>query len=332
MGHYRGSFRIVKPLLTRRALRFLLHLAEREPPVVAHRILTQEARDDGRDLISGKLLLPGKPLNSIHIELVDGWTSASVDRDEDTGQLTYFHPEAGFLDADPDELRTWLLDIDALIDVLGKLLGMPASFKAKPLVPGVLWDMGTPRLGRRTGIPVLFGRRLDVAEARAAVREELTLRLGNKPALLLTSTCLLPHDLTFPAVACLISVATILSESADVAEFDVDRLSRLADRPITALAHAEALAQCSPDGAWLRIHDREYTFRGKKKRLIRLLYEAWERGESWMSEVSLLAEAEYDSKRIEDVFKDSRPGKSHEWREYIDVHDGKVRMKVPQQD
>lgn len=322
----------MKPLLTRRALRFLLHLAERETPVVAHRILTQEARDDGHVLISGKHLLPGKPLNSIHLELVDGWTRAPVDLDEDTGRLTYFHPEAGFLEADPDELRTWRLEIDTLVAALGTLLGMPASFKAKPLVPGVLWDMGTPRLGRRTGIPVLFGRRLDVAEVRAAVREELTLRLGNKPALLLTTTCLLPDDLTLPAVACIISADTILSESADVAEFDIDRLSRLANRPTAALAHAEALAQCSPDGAWLRIRDREYMFRGKKKRLIRMLYEAWERGEIWMSEVSLLAEAEYDSKRIEDVFKDSRPGKGHEWREYIEVHDGKVRMKVPQQD
>jgi hypothetical protein len=308
----------------------LLNLLERDPPVVANRVLTQEARADGQVLISGKLLLPGKPLNRIDIELVDGWTHASVEIDEDTGKLSYFHPEAGFLNADPDELRTWRLDIDRLVVAFGKFLGMPASFKAKPLVPGLLWDIATPRLGQRTGIPVLFGRRLDVPQVRTAMREELSLRLGNKPSLLLTSTRFLPDDLTLPAVARIISIDTILSEATDTAAFDLDRLSRLADRPTGADTHAGALAQCSPDGSWLRIHNQEYTYRGKKKRLIRLLYEAWERGETWLSEPWLLAEAEYDSKRIEDVFKDARPGKADRWREYIEVHDGKVRLRIPQ--
>jgi hypothetical protein len=312
------------PILSQCALRFSFRLLEREPPVVPNRILIHEARDDGHALISGK------PLNSIHIELADGWTHASVDLDEETGKLSYFHPEAGFLEADPDELRTWRLDVDRLIVAFGKLLGMPASFQARPLVPGLLWDMATPRLGRRTGIPVLFGRRLEVPQVRTAMREKLALRLGGKPALLLTSTRSLPDDLMLPAVARIITIDTILSETTDTAFFDLDRLSRLADRPIGADAHAGAPVQCGPDGAWLRIHDREYTYRGKKKRLIRLLYEAWERGETWLSEPWLLAEAEYDSRRIEDVFKDARPGMAGKWREYIEVHDGKVRLKIPQ--
>ncbi len=86
---------------------------------------------------------------------------------------------------------------------------------------------------------------------------------------------------------------------------------------------------CSPDGSWLRVHERRYFFRGKKKRLIRLLYEAWARGDEWVGEEWILAEAEYDSGRLEDVFKDKRPEKRNVWREYIEMHDGRVRLKVP---
>jgi len=96
------------------------------------------------------------------------------------------------------------------------------------------------------------------------------------------------------------------------AVLDLDRLAASADpRP----GYADAVgtpAQCSPDGAWLRIGDRPYTFSRKQPAIIRLLFDAWE-----------LAPAEYDSKRLQDAFK-THP----QWCEVIEVENGLCRLRV----
>jgi hypothetical protein len=210
-----------------------------------------------------------------------------------------------------------------------RLLGLPSTRKPIPLVDGHLWDLGAPRLGRRTGIPVLFARRLVASDVRASLYPELKLRLGTKPSLLLTSARWVPDDLTLPAVSRIVPVETVLTRGSHNAELDLDRLAAMSEPRSAEDTREVSPVDCSPDGSWLRIHERQYLFRGKKKRLIRLLYEARARGTEWVGEAWLLAEAEYDSDRIEDVFKDRRPEKRNAWKEYIETHDGQVRLKVP---
>ncbi len=151
---------IDKATISPRAFRFLIQLAEQEPPIVTARVLEDEMGLEGRTLTGGALLVPGKPLDSIHVALADGETQAAIEFDHVTGVAGYFHPEAGFVDVAADELRTWRLDIAAFVMLICRLLGLPSTRKPISLVDGVLWDLGTPRLGRRTGIPVLFVRRL----------------------------------------------------------------------------------------------------------------------------------------------------------------------------
>lgn len=320
---------IAKTAISTRAFRFLLQLAEQEQPMVTARVLDDEIGAEERTLTGRALLVPGKPLDSIDLELADGETRAPIEFDHATGAARCFHPEAGLVDIAADELRTWRLDTAAFMALVCRLLGLPSTRKPIPLVDGHLWDLGAPRLGRRTGIPVLFARRLVASDVRASLYPELKLRLGTKPSLLLTSARWVPDDLTLPAVSRIVPVETVLTRGSHNAELDLDRLAAMSEPRSAEDTREVSPVDCSPDGSWLRIHERQYLFRGKKKRLIRLLYEAWARGTEWVGEAWLLAEAEYDSDRIEDVFKDRRPEKRNAWKEYIETHDGQVRLKVP---
>jgi hypothetical protein len=192
----------------------------------------------------------------------------------------------------------------------------------------VLWNLGTPRLGRRTGIPVLFARRLASSDVRAALRPELELRLGNRPALLMTSSRWVPGDVLLPGISRIVPAARVMQRSKTLAELDTERLAAFADPRPALEARAGLPVECTEDGSWLRIRGQEYTFRGKKKRLIRLLYEACARGDPWVGVKWLLAEADYDTKRIEDVFKDKRADKRNHWKHLIEVNGGMCRLRI----
>ena len=314
-----------------RAFGFLLHLAEQERPTVTAHILNKELGAEAASLIGDRVLLPGKPLTTIDVALAEGDTQSPVDFDHATGVSSYFHPEIGFVDVAAEQLRTWKLDLPKLAALIGRMVGLPVSRKPMPLVDSLLWDLGTPRLGRRTGIPILFARRLGMSDVRAALRPEFELRLGKKPSVLLTTARSIPGDLSLPGISRIVPMETILRRNTAAAELDVERLAALAD-PRPGLGGLTASpVQCTEDGSWLCIRGREYNFRGKKKQLIRLLYEARARGEEWVGEKWVLAQADYDSKRIEDVFKDRRHGKRDQWREFIDVIDGKCRLRVDEE-
>jgi len=295
---------------------------------VTTRILDEELGAQGASLIDGHLLLPGKPMKLIDVVLADGYTQAFVDFDHATGTSSYFHPEMGFVDIAAGQLRAWRLDTATFVRLICRMLGLPPSGSPIPLVDDVLWDLGTPRLGRRTGIPVLFARRLATSDVRAALRPELELRLGDRPALLMTSARSVPGDVLLPGISRIVPVASVMQRCKAVAELDTERLAAFADPRSGLEARAALPVECTEDGSWLRIRGQEYTFRGRKKRLIRLLYEAWARGDPWVGEKWLLAEAEYDSKRIEDVFKDRRADKRNHWKRFIEVSGGMCRLRV----
>ena len=205
---------------------------------------------------------------------------------------------------------------------------MPSSFRPVPVVQGLLWDLGTPRLGRKT-IPVLFAVRLGETEVRERVRRELGLRRGAPPALVLTSGWSIAADMTLPTVSRIVPVLDGLDKRVSVAKtspavLDLARLGALADpRPDYAGAVGGPV-QCNADGSWIRIGDQEYTFTRRQPTIIRLLYDAYERGEAWVGEAWVLAQADYDSKRLLDAFR-THPN----WREAVEVDNGHCRLRVP---
>jgi hypothetical protein len=315
-------------LLSPRAFAFLLELAEQDPPVVAAAILHAELGVEASVLVDGGLLVPGRPLKVVDLVLADGRTQAAVEYDGAREVHRCFHPEDGFVAVPEDRLRTWRLETGVLAWQLCRMLGLPPSRMPIPRVDGLLWDLGTPRLGRRTGTPVLFARRLASSKARVQLHPELRLRLGTRPSLLLSAGRWLPRDLSLPAISRIVPVVTVMLPSGTAPKLDLERLGLLADGRPALDDRPRPSVECTEDGSWLRVHEREYTFRRNKKRLIRLLYEAWARGQRWVGEKWLLAEADYDSKRIADVFKDGHADRREQWREFIEVREGKCRLRA----
>lgn len=304
--------------------RFLLRLADQEPALVAGTVLDEEVGLEAAPLIDGGLLVPGPTMNSMAVGSdLDLRPILEIDRQAKVA--TCFHPECGFVTVPTDHLRTWKVDTAKLARFLCHLLGLPASFKPVPLVDGLLWDLGTPRLGKRTGTGVLFARCLSRDEDRRAVRAELDLRRGSKKTLLLTTNPYLPGDLHLPGVSRIVPIKDVMDRNAAMARIDIPRLAILVSAPFDSLHHAEGPVQCGKDGTWLLVNEKRYAFRGKQAAIIRILYEAWERGEVWIGEQEVLEDerVESDSKKIKEAFS----GKDG-WRDVVEVKQGQCRLKV----
>ena len=154
------------------SLAFILSLADCRNPGTTADMLVERVGAEGDRLVAAGLFLPGPNRTMIDVELSNGDGCARIEDDLATGGFRYLHPEDGYISLAPSRLRTWRLDLSRLAMLVARLLGMPASFRPTPLVDGLLWDLGTPRLGRKN-IPVLFGVRLGEADVRAQVRGEL---------------------------------------------------------------------------------------------------------------------------------------------------------------
>lgn len=303
------------------AFRFLLDLMENGRGRTTAGMLDEVLGAEGRDVVGQGLLVPGPNRTAIDVPLADGDTVAPVMVDAETGAAHYFHPELGFCDCSPGRLRTWVVESRRLVGLIAQLLGMPASFRPVPLVEELLWDLGAPRLGRKN-VPVLFGIRLGEADMRERIRQELHLRRGAEAALLLTAGRGVARDLTFPTVSKVVPIREVMDRHGGMA-LDLARLGALADLRHGYAEAAKRPVVCSADGSWISIHGREYTFRRKQAQIVRILYEAWNRGEEWLREEIVLAEAEYDSRRLLDAFK-----KNEVWREVIEVVDGRCRLRL----
>ncbi len=308
------------------SLRLLMSLADYANPNTTADMLAEQTGAQAEALVTTGLFSPGPKLEMILVQLSCDSTTAMVEIDFEGTGYCYLHPEDGYIPLPPERLRTWNLELSRLAALIARLLGMPASFRPVPLVEGLLWDLGTPRLGRKI-IPVLFCLRLGEVGVREQVRRELALRRGSPPALVLTSGWSIASDMTLPRVSRIVPVLDALDKQVSVAKsslavLDLVRLGALADpRPLYVDAVGGPM-QCSPDGAWLRIGSRQYTFTRKQPAIIRLLYDAWERGDEWVGETWVLAQAEYDSKRLHDAFK-THP----HWREVIKVEGGLCRLR-----
>ncbi|CAA7615778.1 hypothetical protein [Magnetospirillum sp. UT-4] len=309
------------------SLAFILSLADYRDPGTTADMLVERAGAEGEQLTAAGVLSPGPNRTMIDVELSAGDGSARIEDDPVGGGFRYFHPEDGYISLAPSSLRTWRLDLSRLAALVAHLLGMPASFRPTQLVDGLLWDLGTPRLGKKN-IPVLFAVRLGEAEVRARVRGELDLRRGKPPALVLTSGRTVADDITLPTVSRIVPVLDALDKRMSAvktlpAALDLSRLAVFADpRPAVATG-ASGPVQCNSDGTWIRIHGREFTFRRKQARIVRILFDAWERGDEWFGEETVLAEAEYDSKRLQDAFKGNR-----DWQDVIEVQAGRCRLRI----
>jgi hypothetical protein len=314
--------------LDRPLLETLLAVCDHDTPEISPEFFSGLGTADRLSLQSTGILAEGKPHDSIWVQTADGFAEAAVIVDPDTNEVLLYHPEEGPIPIPPDGVRRHLVDGDRFASwVLHALLKVSMIRKPIVMIPGCAWDLGTPRLGKRAGIRVVLARRLYEPAVREKLATEMLLLPANQRVIVLT-TSFVPPDLHIPRATVVVPVRAVIAEQGDRTGIDREKLGMFLDRGSARAPAARKPVACATDGAWLRIHEREYKFRRGKNTMIRMLFEAWERGEEWVPLSDLLAGYEAGT-RFQDVFKDGREHRKDEWREFIEIHDGRARLIVP---
>lgn len=315
--------------LGRPLLETLIAVVDHDKPEFSPEFFAGLSLADRSCLQTAGILLDGEPYESMWVETAHGHVEASVVVDPYTNEITLYHPEDGPTAMSPDAVRRQVVDGDRFASwVMHALFKMPKTRKPIAIVPQCIWDLGTPRLGKKAGVQVILVRRLYDPTIREKLAAELLLASSNQRVVVLTTTANARTGLSIPRVTAIVTFGDIIRRDDDHSGIDLERLGMFVERGSTTTLGPRKPVDCAPDGSWLRIHDREYKFRAGKKDIILMLFKTWECGDEWVP-VSRLLEDYGVGTRLEDVFKDGRAERKGEWREFMEVHERRARLIVP---
>ena len=308
-----------RPTLNRGALALSLRVAAQSRAVISSDHITRAG--DGQCLVDTGILRPFS--NQVECIEIDG-EDREIVWDNGSKRHRYFSPASGWVDVPADHFKSYRVDFNALLALVRRWLGMSAHTCPASLVPELFWDLGETWIGRRR-IAVLFLRRSGLAETLSRARSALLRYPRRGSSLILTDRRPSEHGPDLPGDPILVSLLDLFPPDMDVlGGIDADSLTAFigaAPKPRREWRPVE----CSEDGGYLRIYDRRFRFSGvTHKRIIRLLYEAWKRGEHQQRTVSVFEEAESRSRTMSQAFS----GCKEEWKEAIGYGGGSCWLKV----
>lgn len=301
------------------AVRFVLGLCEEPQPWVQNTeaprsLLIAEAAEHGLlDRLSNADRVTCRACYEDH--------DADVEFDAATQRYSHFCPEAGTVTVEVAQIHRFGVNFGRLIDLLREAFDLRNRPPARGLIEDVLWDLGDYLVvdARRA---LLFARRLSFSSNLIAVREALARRPPRGSGLCIHTS---PHVLaveTLPGGVRLFPIREFVTDKKIFGIDDALLTAAFAGRP----AGASERVQCSDDGSWIRIGDREYAFSGSHRTaIVRAVYEAWLKGQPRLRTQALLVEIGADSKQISQVFAGADPA----WREVIGYRSGYVWLDVP---
>ena len=316
--------------LDRQLLETLFAVVDHDKPELSPEFFAGLSLANSAYLHSTGILCDGEPYESIWVETADGLSEAPVFVDPSANEVMLYHPENGPTLIPPDCVRRRTVDGGRFASwAMSELFGMPRSRNPTIIVPEHVWDIGTPRLGKKAGVRVILARRLYDASIREKLAAEMLLATPVQRTVVVTTTAIIPPDLGFPRVSAVVPFCAITERDASQPGIDLVRLGMFVERGSTKTLAVQKLAECADDGSWLRVRESEYRFRGGKKTIMRMLFDAWEDGRIWVPVSNLLNAGNYEAgTTLTDVFKDGRPGFKDLWREYIEIKQQRARLIV----
>ncbi len=302
-----------QPRISRAALALLLRAAG-HPKAILNAAVAEDFPEIG-ELLANQWLVPSGN-RAGYIE-VDG-RDYELEWDSERKAYRYFSPSAGWVTVPPDQLKSYKVHFEQLLSAIRQWLDMPERTQPETLLPELLWELGETWIGRRR-MAVLFLRRASLPETLASVRTALLGYPRRGSCLILTDTDSSRHGPALPGDPILLPLPDLFSPNRDVLDrVDMETLATFVGMPAQSTKEWTPV-ECSEDGGYLRIHDREYRFPGHtQKRIIRILYEAWERGEPRQRTASVLEEAESRSRTLSQAFS----GCKEDWKSVIDYGGG----------
>ena len=167
--------------LTPAALELLLNIVE-TPEAAISRAVLDDYHGSESVLLKETSLLKPHGHEAVSVSKADHDDApVTLSWSAEDGGLGYFSPTAGWVTVPDGQTARFQADIPTVIRELMAQVDWPSRSGPVPLVPGLLWEIGDVRLGRRTQrVPIWFARRLhepsvwrqikDLAKARPATR------------------------------------------------------------------------------------------------------------------------------------------------------------------
>jgi hypothetical protein len=199
-------------------------------------------------------------------------------RSEKAGRLAYFSPSGGLFTVPAARLARHRVEITNTLAAVGSDLALPSTRAPRPLIEGLLWEIGDARIGkRRARVQTWFARRMWHAAVRAQVVAALKARPYPRDIIILcTSRAARLRDVTLPGtilvpIRDVLAADNILAVSAEILDARMRGV---------AVAVNPAGVVLSPDGTQLRIDGGDPIFFRSDDQIaaIRKLVEAFRAG------------------------------------------------------
>ena len=303
-----------------RAIELVFRLCEQEPPRIDGHVLATHFDRLGEELIDAGALVETTPSESIVMPVDLDDELVGFEWEADRQVFVGFHPNMGFVDAAPRARRQYRLEFEWLLKAVATSVGMPSAQRPACLVDDLLWDLGDARLpGRRR--PILFACRLSSTDALDRVERALTARAGRADGILLTTSRQLSRAVRLPGRHRILPIRDCLDQGARHFALDLDVIAGA--RPEAGPIGQDAVAM-GAGGGWIRIHGREYRFRGLVQRsIVEQVYGAWRNGVGRLRTQEVLETAESSARQLAHAFS-GRP----DFKEIIGYDDGFCWLKV----
>jgi hypothetical protein len=301
-------------------IELVFRLCEQEPPTIDWHVLNMHFARLGVDLIAAGALVETTPSDTIIMPVDLDDKLVEFDWDPDRQAFVGFHPNMGLVEADLRARERYRLDFDWLLRLVAGAAGVAHGQRHVCLVDNLLWDLGDARL-RRKKRPILFACRLGAIDELDRVERALIAREGRADGVVLTTSPRISRAMRLPGRHRILPIRDCLDHASSHFALDVDVIAGA--RPEARPGGQDGVVM-SPGGGWIRIHGREYRFRGLVQRsIVEQVHEAWRDGTGRLRTQEVLEAAESSARQLAQAFS-GRP----EFREIIGYDDGFCWLKV----
>ena len=309
-------------VLSRKNFQLILEICELPVPRVGGAVMADHFPEAREPLLQSGVLSQGPTQTVVPNRTNHEGRTVDAQWDNEQRCYRYFSVDHGGWVKVPDEdLRTYDLNVDWLLGLVAKEMGIGNAIHPHCLVLNHLWELGTAWIGKRKAT-VLFGRRIARSDVFRSCLEAMRTRKGRPPGVVLTTSPGSPWEQELPGGHRVLPLRDCLS--MEKPDFAIDM--NVVHGVLTGIIPGRTRSSLhhSTDYSSVTVNGRIFVFRGdKQKQLIESLVRAHERGDDRCRTQELLENIESTSTTLVKFFS----GRS-DWKDLIGYGNGFCWLKV----
>ena len=289
--------------ITPHIFKLLMEIVEQKDPNISHSSLMSEAgRDVANFLLKENYLTKGCDSNSFWL----GDEDVNVEWNEELQSYVYLSCSGKFIAVNEEELKTYDIDIDKIVNFLAKEFDVLESSKTNENkhLKGILYFAGNAHVQKKK-ISIFFARRLNDRATFKKIEEFFIKPITSFPTLILTSSNHLCPEVLKSGTK-IISITNLLGLANGKDLFNFDYVANV----IFGCGSNEVrpYIYCSEDGSILHVGNKNWNVGGDKQRqVIKIMCDNYLKNpDQKMRWNSIINEADMETQsRFQDMFKNS---------------------------